>query len=257
MKVLVVGGTGFVGKYLVQHILENYNWSVNVTHTDKLTEKDNRIEYHELNILNFVDVKSLLLSISPDLIFHLAAQSSVVSSWENPQNTVQVNVIGTLNILEAVRLLKNKPKILLIGSSEEYGAIEKHELPINEENALRPRNTYAITKIAQNHLGKLYSDAYDMEIVIARPFNHVGPGQSEKFVVSDFCKQVAEIENGIHEERILVGNLESRRDFTDVRDIVKVYPKLILSGVSGEIYNVGSGTDISTKQNIRFIKKRY
>jgi GDP-4-dehydro-6-deoxy-D-mannose reductase len=148
-------------------------------------------------------------------------------------------------MMDAVRELFYKPRVLLIGSGEEYGHIKDNECPITEENALRPGNIYAATKACQNMIGNIYYRAYDMQVMMVRAFNHIGPGQSPIFVVSDFCKQVVEIEKGLKEPVMYVGNLKAMRDFTDVRDVVKAYGALIRKGAPGETYNVGSGKAVS------------
>lgn len=201
-----------------------------------------------MDILDKDAVVDILYEIQPDYIFHLAAQSSVGVAWKNPQLTVDVNIKGAINVMDAVRDLFYKPRILLIGSGEEYGHIRPDETPIVEDNALRPGNIYAATKACQNMVGNIYSKAYDMDLMMVRAFNHVGPGQASLFVVSDFCRQVAEIEKGIREPVIMVGNLAAKRDFTDVRDVVKAYVKLIQEGKAGETYNVGSGNAQEIRQ---------
>jgi GDP-4-dehydro-6-deoxy-D-mannose reductase len=158
-----------------------------------------------------------------------------------------------VNVLEAVRELDHKPRILLIGSGEEYGHILPNETPVTENNITRPGNIYAATKTCQNMIGKLYADAYQMDIVMVRAFNHIGPKQSPLFVVADFCKQVAEIEKELREPVIKVGNLSVKRDFTDVRDVVRAYSLLAQKGKSGETYNVGSGKAIAIGDILKLI----
>lgn len=153
-----------------------------------------------------------------------------------------------MNLLEAVKDADKKPRVLLIGSGEEYGHIKKDECPIIEDNVLRPVNIYAATKSCQNMLGKIYSDAYGLDVMIVRAFNHIGPNQTPMFVVADFCKQVADIEKGKQEPVIYVGNLSAKRDFTDVRDVVKAYALLVKNGRRGETYNVGTGHAIEIRQ---------
>ena len=155
--------------------------------------------------------------------------------------------------MDAIRELYYKPRILLIGSGEEYGHIQPGETPIAETNLLRPGNIYAATKACQNMIGSIYSKAYDMELMMVRAFNHIGPGQAPMFVVSDFCKQVVEIEKGLREPVMKVGNLAAKRDFTDVRDVVKAYIKLIQTGIPGETYNVGSGNAREIRQILNLI----
>lgn len=198
-------------------------------------------------------VTALLFEIRPDYIFHLAAQSSVGLAWKNPGLTIDVNIKGSINVMDAIRELFYKPRVLLIGSGEEYGHIRLGETPITEENLLRPGNIYAATKACQNMIGNIYAKAYDMELMMVRAFNHIGPGQAPMFVVSDFCKQVAEIEKDIREPIMMVGNLAAKRDFTDVRDVVKAYIKLIEMGQPGETYNVGSGNAKSIQEILDLI----
>lgn len=240
MKGLVIGAAGFVGNYLLNEMYANGMecYATKLAH-EKLEHPHAKV--YDLDIMSKDDIVTLLLQVQPDYIFHLAAQSSVGLAWKNPGLTVDVNIKGSLNVMDAIRELSYKPKVLLIGSGEEYGHIRPGETPITEMNLLRPGNIYAATKACQNMIGSIYSKAYDMDLMMVRAFNHIGPGQAPMFVVSDFCKQVAEIEKGLREPVMKVGNLAAKRDFTDVRDVVKAYVKLIQVGVAGETYNVGSG----------------
>lgn len=247
MKALVVGGGGFVGPYLVKHLKEQ-GMEVYVTKTEKETLDMDCSGIYDLDILELNQVTELLNKIRPDYIFHLAAQSSVAYSWKNPGLTIDVNIKGCVNLLDGIRQLDYKPRVLLIGSGEEYGHIKDGECPIVEDNVLRPGNIYAATKSCQNMLGKIYSDAYDMDVMMVRAFNHIGPNQTPVFVVADFCKQVADIENGLSEPVIYVGNLSARRDFTDVRDVVRAYAMLVKDGKRGETYNVGRGHAVAIQE---------
>ncbi len=245
MRALITGINGFVGGYLADHLL---NLGIEVWGTDlvkDLTFRNNNINYRQMDILNYSEVQKVLDECLPDYIFHLAAQSSAAISWDNPQMTMNVNVNGTINLLESIRCMRenfgNNPKILLIGSSEEYGFVNQEDMPIGEKQKVNPGNPYAVSKIAQTLLGQVYARAYGLNIVMVRAFNHIGPKQSPTFVVADFAKRIAEIEKGRREPILLVGNLEAERDFTDVRDIVEAYNRLIEQGKAGEIYNVGSG----------------
>lgn len=254
MKALIIGAAGFVGSYLIQHLTTTYEWEIHATKlpTENLTAPS--IHIHDLNIMNFDETMQLLSTIKPDYIFHLAAQSSVALSWKNPQLTVDINIKGTLNILDAVRSFENySPRILLIGSGEEYGYILSEETPVNEQVIPRPGNIYAATKMCQNMLGNIYSRAYGMQLIMVRAFNHIGPNQAPIFVASDFCKQVAEIESGKKAPMLHVGNLSAKRDFTDVRDVVRAYGLLIQNGKPGETYNVGSGHAISIQELLNTI----
>lgn len=247
MKALIIGGAGFVGNYLARHLKEDLNWAVVVTKmAHEKFESTEGIEVADMDILDKDQIKSVIEKFRPDFIFHLAAQSSVALSWKNPSLTINVNIIGSVNVLDVIRDLESiSPRILLIGSGEEYGHVRPEESPIIEGNVLRPGNIYAATKACQNMIGKIYADAYDMDVMMVRAFNHIGPNQSPAFVVADFCKQIAEIEKGEKEPVIYTGNLSAKRDFTDVRDVVKAYGMLIQKGEKGETYNVGRGKAVA------------
>jgi len=246
-KGLVIGAAGFVGNYLIEEMYAN-GMEVYATKLSHEQLENPHAKIYDLDIMDKDAVVALLFEVRPDYIFHLAAQSSVGYAWKNPGLTVDVNIKGSLNVMDAIRELFYKPRVLLIGSGEEYGHIKPGETPIAEDNRLRPGNLYAATKACQNMIGNIYSKAYDMELMMVRAFNHIGPGQAPAFVVSDFCKQVAEIEKGLREPVMMVGNLAARRDFTDVRDVVKAYVKLVQAGLSGETYNVGSGNAQEIRQ---------
>ena len=240
MKALIIGGAGFVGGYLIRELdsagqevfatcLENENISGNCS-------------VRTLNILDADAVSEVIGGIKPDVIYHLAAQSSVSLSWKKPQLTADINVIGTINVLEAVKNCEKKDiRLILIGSGEEYGFIRKDACPLTEEEPLNPGNIYAATKACQGMLGEIYARAYKMDIIMVRAFNHSGPQQLPMFVISDFCRQIALIEKGDSPAVMSVGNLAAKRDFTDVRDVVRAYRLLGEKGVSGRTYNVGRG----------------
>ena len=254
-KALIIGAAGFVGHYLTECIQQNRNWQVCVTKLPQELVAIEGVEIYDLDILNQEAVCSLLERLSPDYIFHLAAQSSVAYSWKNPEFTLDVNICGTLHVLEAARQLRKKPRILLIGSGEEYGHVKEADIPITEDTLPKPGNIYAATKVCQNMLGRIYAEAYGLEIINVRAFNHIGPNQASIFVTADFCNQVAEIEKGLKRPVIQVGNLEARRDFTDVRDVVWAYVLLIEKGTPGETYNVGSGQAVSIHEILDQILK--
>lgn len=240
MKALIIGAGGFVGGYLIRE-LSSAGWDVHASCLPAETIREN-CTVHHLDIMEKDSITALLNNVMPDIIYHLAAQSSVSVSWKKPQLTAEINVIGTINVLEALREAEKKDiRTILIGSGEEYGFIRQGACPLSETESLNPGNIYAATKACQGMLGEIYARAYKMDIVMVRAFNHSGPEQSEIFVISDFCKQVAEIEKGMREPVICVGNLEAMRDFTDVRDVVKAYRLLGEKGKSGQAYNVGRG----------------
>ena len=244
MKALIIGAAGFVGGYLIRE-LKAAGWEVHATCLSNEKIKED-CPVHSLDIMDMDAVTNLINEIEPDVVYHLAAQSSVAVSWKRPQLTAEVNVIGTINVLEALRAAKKQDiRVLLIGSGEEYGYIRKDACPLPESEPLNPGNIYAATKACQGMLGEIYARAYKMDIVMVRAFNHSGPEQSDLFVISDFCRQIAEIEKGLREPVMNVGNLSAMRDFTDVRDVVRAYRLLGTKGKSGSVYNVGRGRAVS------------
>ena len=240
MKALIIGAAGFVGGYLIRE-LSAAGWEVHATclPNENISED---CPAHTLDIMQKADISALLDEVTPDIVYHLAAQSSVSVSWKKPQLTAEINVVGTINVLEALREAKKQDiRTVLIGSGEEYGYIRQGACPLSESEPLNPGNIYAATKACQGMLGEIYARAYKMDIIMVRAFNHSGPKQSNIFVISDFCRQIAEIEKGIKEPVISVGNLSAKRDFTDVRDVVRAYRLLGEKGKSGTVYNVGRG----------------
>ncbi|MCM1495698.1 MAG: GDP-mannose 4,6-dehydratase [Bacteroides sp.] len=253
MKALIIGAAGFVGSYLIQHLKQNLHWEIMATKMPQETIAVEDVDIYDLDILDKNQVTQLLKELRPDAVLHLAAQSSVGISWKNPDLTIDVNIKGSIHVLDSIRTLDYTPRVLLIGSGEEYGHILPTDTPIQENTILRPGNIYAATKACQNMLGKIYADAYQMDIISVRAFNHIGPNQTPIFVVADFCKQVAEIEAGLIPPVIHVGNLSAARDFSDVRDVVRAYGLLLQKGKSGETYNVGSGHAVTIDEILKNI----
>jgi GDP-4-dehydro-6-deoxy-D-mannose reductase len=186
-------------------------------------------------------VRALLEQTAPDVIFHLAAQAFVPVSWQDPWDTLENNIRAQTNILDGLVKLNAKPRVLIVGSNEEYGLVRPEDLPLDEDSPLRTNNPYAVSKLTQDWLGLAYFLSHQIPVVRVRPFNHIGPRQADSFVVPAFAKQVAAIEARRQEPVIRVGNLAARRDFTDVRDVVRAYHLAITNGQPGEVYNIGSG----------------
>ena len=258
MKHLITGIEGFVGGYLLEAILDAGH-EVYGTFYDRstLTERAKQnCTLEEIDIRNQEKVDSLIDSIHPDIIFHLAAQSSAAVSWKEPQLTMDINIIGTVNLLEGIKKYSPKTRVVMIGSSEEYGLVSADDNPISEEVALRPGNPYSVSKVTCEELCKLYISSYNLDIVMTRSFNHIGVRQSTVFVIADFAKRIAEISMQQREPEFLVGNLSVKRDFTDVRDVVDAYLMLVDKGVSGEVYNVGSGVSNSIQHYLDFMSER-
>jgi len=243
-KALITGITGFVGSHLAEYLLDK-NFDVYGTvrwrsSLDNIKIIKDKLKLVDTDLRDSHSTEKMIKEVMPDYIFHLAAQSFVPTSWHAPQETFVTNVIGTINLFEAVRNSNIDPKIQVAGSSEEYGMVYENELPITEENPLRPLSPYAVSKVAQDKLSYQYNKSYGLKIVVTRAFNHTGPRRGEPFVTSNFAKQIADIENGKREPIINVGNLAAKRDFTDVRDIVKAYYLSLQECDFGEAYNICS-----------------
>lgn len=245
MNILVTGMSGFVGSHLAELLLRDKDTRLfdlsNVACPDGVTYPEGRVEMIEGDIADEQAVKALVERIRPDRIYHLAAQSFVPLSYSDPHLTMEINIKGTLNILEAVRKTVAECAVLICCTGEEYGAVEADDLPLKETAPFKPANPYAVSKVAQDLLGYQYYRSYGLRIIRTRAFNHTGPRQSDRFVCSSFARQVAEIKLGMRPPLIKTGNLEAGRDFSDVRDVVKAYRLLLEEGRSGEAYNVCSG----------------
>lgn len=254
MRVLITGITGFAGSHLADYILENHpdaevfglkRWR---SRMENVLHIQNRVKFFEADLKDIVSLKKCLAQIKPDRIFHLAAQSFVLASWTCPVETFAINAIGQINLFEAILGLSLSPKIHIAGTSEEYGLVYPDEIPMKETNPLRPLSPYAVSKVAQDLMGYQYYKSYGLKIVRTRGFNHTGPRRGEVFVSSNFARQIAEIERKKKEPVIYVGNLEAKRDFTDVRDVVRGYWLCLEKGEEGEVYNVGTGKSYSMKE---------
>ena len=248
-KVLIFGVSGFVGSYLTREFIDN---GYTVIGTDKVrnTMLPDEVDFYEADLMNSDEVEKLVSKINPDVIVNLAAISSVGASWSIPQTTMLVNVVGALNIMEAARKNEFKPRILFVGSSEEYVISDK---PMNEGTLLNASNPYGISKVTQEQFAKLYREQYGLKIYCVRPFNHTGVGQRDSFVLPSFCKQVAEIEKSGKPGKIKVGNLKVKRDFSHVKDVVRAYRMIVESDNCDQIYNVGSGEAHSLEDMLTYI----
>ena len=259
MKILITGVTGFVGSHLAEYCL-SLDQQVEVIGTCRWRSRRENIEHledainlYECDLRDASSVKTLLADIQPERIFHLAAQSYVPSSWNSPGETITTNVIGQLNIFEAMRETNSTASIQIAGSSEEYGLVHPEEAPITEENPLRPLSPYAVSKVAQDMLAYQYFQSYGLRVVRTRAFNHTGPRRGDVFVTSNFAKQIAEIEAGQRPPVIHVGDLNPKRDFTDVRDIVRAYWLSLEHCSLGEVYNVASGKAYRIKEVLKIL----
>ena len=252
MRVLITGVTGFAGSHLAEFCLKNNHEVCGVrrwrSRTENIEHIAGDIELIEADIRDADSVRSALIQAAPDYIFHLAAQSFVPTSWNAPTETLTTNIVGQVNIFESMRHLGLDCPIQLACSSEEYGMVFPDEVPIKETNPLRPLSPYAVSKVTQDLLAYQYQQSYGIKTVRTRAFNHTGPRRGQVFVTSNFAKQIAEIEAGKKEPVIEVGNLEAKRDFSDVRDVVRGYWLAAEKGQPGEVYNIASGRSVSIRE---------
>jgi GDP-4-dehydro-6-deoxy-D-mannose reductase len=257
MRVLITGISGFVGSYMAEHALalgaEVFGAARWRSKTENIDHLRSKITLIESDLRDLFSVRSLLEAAQPTHVLHLAAQSFVAASWHAPAETLTTNIIAQVNLLEGLRGLKMAPRFLVVGSSEEYGLVERHELPIKETNPLRPLSPYAVSKVAQDLMGYQYFKSYGMPIIRTRAFNHEGPRRGDVFVTSNFARQVAEIEAGLRDPVIMVGDLKPRRDYSDVRDIVRGYWLLLERGEPGEVYNLCSGQSWAIQDVLDFL----
>ena len=250
-KVLITGVSGFAGSFLAEKLITEgkfqvYGIYINEAGLVNLASVKDKINLIKLDLLDEKATFEAIQNVRPDYIYHLAGMAVSGESFNSPRETLIGNITPQINIFEAVRKLNLlQIRILVTSSAEVYGKVDKKDLPIDEDAPFRPTNPYAVSKLTQDFLGLQYFLSYGLEVIRVRAFNHIGPRQIEKFVVGSFAKKIAEIEKGKREPILPVGNLETKRDFTDVRDMVNAYVLAIEKGVSGEAYNIGSGKSYS------------
>ena len=241
-KVLVTGANGFVGKHLINYLSKQLISIISLPETIDIRDKEK--------------INNFCINNSFDAVVHLAAQSFVPRSIINPKEPYKINFTGTLNIIEALKSSKFNGVFLYIGSSDVYGIVSESLLPIEEDLTHSPINPYAESKSAAELLCKKWSVSENkMRIIMTRSFNHIGPMQDPRFVISRFCKQVALIKCGLQEPNVRVGNLNVTRDFTDVRDVVRAYLILLKKGSNGSVYNICSGQEISLKNILPMLRQ--
>lgn len=256
-KALITGITGFAGSHLAELLInegfEVYGTTRPRSKTDNIDPIKRKLNLRDADLLDSHSLLSILSDIKPDYIFHLAAQSFVKSSWASPANTMEMNAVGSVHLFEAVKRAKIDPVIQIACSSEEYGLVLPDEVPVKETNPLRPLSPYAVSKLAMDYLGYQYHQSYGMKIIRTRGFNHTGPRRGEVFVTSNFAKQIAEIEKGKKEPVLEVGNLDTKRDWTDVRDMVKAYLLSVQKCEYGEVYNICSEKAVAIKEMLNLL----
>jgi len=262
---LITGFTGMVGSHLADYLLENTDWEVvgllrwndrtdNIEHLMPMINSKDRVslEYGDIN-----DLSSLLhvfAKVKPDYVFHLAAQSYPKTSFESPLETLETNILGTAKVLDAIKKLEQDPVIHVCASSEVFGRVPKEFLPIHEDVTFHPASPYAISKVGTDLVGRFYAEAYGMTVMTTRMFTHTGPRRGDVFAESTFAKQIAMIEAGLQEPVIKVGNLDSLRTWSDVRDAVKAYHMLVTQNpVAGEYYNIGGTYTCSVREMLEHL----
>lgn len=260
MKVLITGISGMVGSHLAEYILAEHpevdlhgliRWRTPLEHLFAV-QKRITLHYAELRDLNSLIV--LIKKVQPDWIFHLAAQSFVTTSFEAPVDTLSTNVIGTTNLLDALRITGIDAKIHVCSSSEVYGQVLEHEVPITESNPFRPASPYAVSKVGEDMIAFQYFVSYGIRTVRTRMFTHTGPRRGDVFAESAYAKQIAEIEYGLRENPMRVGNLDSIRTFADVRDAVRAYWMLMEKCPAGEVYNIGGNRTMTLRSMLDILK---
>lgn len=245
-KILITGISGFVGNYLARLLIGQKGVEIIGTYLSEnskaqLVDIEPNLKLYQLDLMDYEKVVEVIKDSKPDEIYHLAALASAAQSFENPSLVITNNITSQLNLFEAVIKANLNPKIMIISSAEVYGIVDPSDIPVDEATPLKPASPYAISKIAQDYMALQYNITYNLNILRVRPFNHIGPGQSDQFATSAFAKKIAEIEKGKREPILTVGNLDAKRDFTDVKDMVRAYVMLMEKGVAGEVYNIGFG----------------
>ncbi len=251
LKALITGISGFVGSYLAEYLLEQPGWQVAGTVFGpyaNIADLRGKLELYPAELSRLDVMTFILQECQPDAIFHLAAQPLVQVSRQDPWGTLETNIRVQLNVLEGVVQVKPDCRVLVVGSAEEYGLVTAEDLPIDEDTPFRPLSPYATSKVAQDLLGLQYYLTNHLHVVRVRPFNHIGPRQRSGFVTPDLARQIAAAEVGLQPPVIDVGNLAARRDFSDVRDVVRAYVLAITDGEAGQVYNVGSGRSRSIQE---------
>lgn len=263
MKILITGINGFVGSHLAEYYLAQgeeifgtYRTHHTGTELKNIEQIKNKIKLFDCDLRDRNSVFRVINEVKPDVIHHLAAQSFVKASWDNPEHTLFNNISAELNIFDVCRALGIDPVIHVAGSSEEYGLVYENELPIKETNPLRPLSPYAVSKITQDMLGQQYYYSYSQKIVITRGFNHEGPRRGRQFVTSAFASQIAEAEKGLREPILKHGNLDACRDFTDITDMVKAYALAVKHCQYGEPYNICQGKTYKIKKVLDYLVSR-
>jgi len=244
VRIVITGIAGFAGSHLAEYLIRDSTLELHGVihrHEHRIQHLAHRLQLHRGDLRNALWVSELVQAVQPDVMMHLAAWSDVGGSWQQPWTTYELNIQCQLHLMEALRRWAPTCRTLVVTSNEVYGLVRPADLPIAEDTPFRPNNPYGVSKIAQDMMALQYWHSHQLPTIRARSFNHIGPNQADDFVASAFARQIAEIEAGLREPRVAVGNLDAERDFTDVRDVVRAYWLLVERGEAGSVYNIGSG----------------
>ncbi len=260
-KILITGFSGFVASHFIEFLFQNkYEYEImGVDVTSPKYDYDKcltvlKIDFKQLDMTDYCSLKEIISAFKPDYVLHLAAYSSVSYSWEHPSESFINNCNIFLNLINAIRDICPDCRILSVGSSEEYGNVTHENLPIRENQKINPLSPYAVARVSQEMLSRIYTDSYGMDIIMTRSFNHIGPRQDRRFVIPSFISRILEIkQQGKESGEIETGDLSIIRDFVDVRDVVKAYYLLLTKGKRGEIYNICSGSGVTLESMVKTI----
>jgi GDP-4-dehydro-6-deoxy-D-mannose reductase len=250
LRILITGGTGFVGSYLVR-LLRSSGAQIVVLASTEAPSREPGVEYHSVEIRDFERVRAIVRELIPDHIYHLAGISNVDAAWRQPLQTYEVNLFGAHNLFDAAMNAPSPPRILNVSTSQVYAPSSRI---LTENSPVGPDNPYAASKAMAELLVSQYRGRDAGGIITARSFNHTGPGQPPHYVLPSIAKQFAEIESELRPPRLSLGNLEVKRDFTDVRDVIRAYCMLLEGGRTGEVYNVCSGTAVALSEIVRMFQ---
>jgi len=248
MRALITGINGFVGGHLAEQLRATTDWQLFGVMREpafKIAALQQEVQAFPVDLMDAAAVRQLLRDVQPEIVFHLAAQAHPPTSFRDPAGTLTTNILMQLHLFEAIREAALDPVVLVVCTGEEYGAVQPHELPIGEDTPLRPVSPYAVSKVAQDMLAYQYHIAHKLKTIRVRPFNHTGPRQDDGYAPTAFAHQIARIEAGLQPPVVRVGNLQARRDFTDVRDIVRAYRLAVEQADPGAVYNLGTGRSVA------------
>jgi GDP-4-dehydro-6-deoxy-D-mannose reductase len=241
MRALITGIGGFVGRHLMAHLQAEGDSVCGLARAADVAGLAASVEAFHADLSDRAAVERVVRAAQPEAVYHLAAQSSPAESMADPWATIGNNLLAQINLFEALLSAGLRPRVLVIGSSDEYGRVEPENVPTHEDVPLRPVTPYAVSKVGQDMMGFQYFAQHGLPVVRVRPFNHTGPGHDARFVIPSFARQIAEIEAGEREPVLWVGNLDVQRDFTDARDMVRAYRLALVAGTPGDVYNLGRG----------------